>query len=430
MGSVFRRGLFWRVYLTLLASLVLVAVLAAFLMHQFAEKTISAVVNVPALALGALAPGKDAPPAELEDAARRISAATKSKVVIADSRGVAIAAAQSGLTVAPPAAGDFAASHARRSMSPVWSAPLAGGRTVWVGRPRSLGPGGPHILGMLLAAATAVGLAAFPAVSRLTRRLETLRSSLDAWGEGRLDSRAKVDGRDEIAAVAASFNAAADRVEALLEAHKTLLAHASHELRSPLARLRIAVDMFTTTPDPGLRPEIIRDIDELSGLVDEILFASRLEQATVAMDGSVDCLELAAEEAARAGVSVLHPGPAETSFKVAGSSRLLRRLIRNLIENAVRHGGPPVEVELIRAEGASQITISVNDRGPGIPQAEAEGVFEPFYRPSGRPETSGSWGLGLSIVRQIAERHGGAVSCQARPGGGASFVVTLPGEAR
>jgi signal transduction histidine kinase len=315
-------------------------------------------------------------------------------------------------------------------MSQVWSARLADGRTIWIEKPSRPGQGGPHILGMLLAAATAVGMAAFPVVSRLTQRLETLRSSLDAWGEGHLDCRAAVEGRDEIAAVAASFNAAADRVEALLEAHKTLLVHASHELRSPLARLRLAVEMYAAAPNPSLRPEIIRDIAELSGLVDEIMFASRLEQTAAREDDErVDCLELAAEEAARAGVSILHPGPAGTSFEVMGSSRLLRRLIRNLIENAVRHGGPPVEVELTRAEATAQVMISVNDRGPGIPQAEAERVFEPFYRPSGRPETAGSWGLGLSIVRQIARRQGGRVTCVSRPGGGASFVVALPAAA-
>jgi signal transduction histidine kinase len=426
MGAIFRRGLFWRVYLTLLASLVLVAVLAAFLMHQLAQRTMPAMVNIPAVAVGALMPGRDAPRAELDGALRRISAATGGRVVLTDRGGMPIAAARAGMTVAPGARVDVGGPSARISLSQEWSAPLGDGRTIWIERRNRLSQGGPHVLGMLLAVATAVGLAAFPVVSRLTRRLETLRSSLDAWGEGRLDSRAKVEGRDEIAAVAASFNAAADRVEALLEAHKTLLVHASHELRSPLARLRVAVEMYTATPDPNLRPEIIRDIAELSDLVDEILFSSRLEQATYQIEEErVDCLELAAEEAARAGVSILHPGPAGTSFEVRGSSRLLRRLIRNLIENAVRHGGPPVDVELTRAEAGSQIMISVNDRGPGIPEAETERVFEPFYRPSGRPETAGSWGLGLSIVRQIARRQGGTVSCVARPGGGASFVVAL-----
>ncbi len=336
MVSIFSRGLFWRVYLTLLASLLLVAVLAALLMRHFVQPHVTSLV----------------------------------------------------------------AGHVR------------------------MRNGGEHFLAMLMAVASAVGLAAYPVVSRLTSRLDTLRASLDAWGAGRLDSRARVEGTDEIAAVAVSFNAAADRVEGLLAAHKTLLAHASHELRSPLTRLRIAVEIFAASPDPALRPAIIADIAELTGLVDEILLASQLDQATSTLaDERVDCLGLAAEEAARAGAAMLEPSG--SGFEITGSGRLLRRLVRNLIENATKHGEPPVEVELRRPEGGP-LTITIRDRGPGIPEAERERVFEPFYRPSGRAEAAGSWGLGLSIVRQIAQRHGGKVSYQARPDGG-GFVVTLPG---
>ena len=335
--SIFGRGLFWRVYLTLLASLLLVAILAGLLMHQMANQ------------------------------------------------------GDVHVTVTH---------HGHR--------------------------GGQHFLMMLLAVAGAVGLAAYPIVSRLTHRLERLRASVDAWGAGRLEARANVGGSDEVAAVAASFNVAADRVEALLGAHKTLLAHASHELRSPLARLRIAVEMFTAAPDPGLRPAIIADIAELTGLVDEILLASQLDQAGAqARDERVDCLGLAAEEAARAGATLLEPvgGP----FEVMGSARLLRRLIRNLIDNAAKHGAPPVDVGLTRRNGV--VVLTIHDHGPGIPEAERERVFEPFYRPSGRAEAAGSWGLGLSIVRQIARQHGGTVACEGRPDGG-SFVVTLPAASR
>jgi signal transduction histidine kinase len=335
MASLFRRGLFWRVYFTLVASLVLVAFMAAGLMHLLAQPA--------------------------------------ARIVISGSR------------------------HG----------------------------GGPHMLAMLLAAAAFVGLAAYPIVARLTARLERLRASLDDWGGGRLTTRAAVEGKDEVAAVAASFNAAADRVEALLAAHKDLLAHASHELRSPLARLRMAVEMFAQTPDPALRPGIVRDIAELSAIVDEILLASQLDHAaSPETHERVDCLGLVAEEAARAGVVLRQVEPAGASFEVEGSPRLLRRMICNLIENAGKHGAPPVEIELARSEAS--ISILIDDEGPGIPEAERERVFEPFYRPSGRPEAAGGWGLGLSIVRQIASRHGGRVSCLARPGGGGRFQVSLP----
>jgi signal transduction histidine kinase len=275
-------------------------------------------------------------------------------------------------------------------------------------------------MAMLGIIATAVWLACYPLVARLTRRLETLKASLDAWGAGRLDVRAPVEGADEIAAVAASFNAAADKVEALLAAHRELLAHASHELRSPLTRLAMAVEMFAASPDPALRPAILRDIGEIDSLVDEILLASRLDHGAQAERERVDILALAAEEAARAGATVRSRG--EGPFETAGSPRLLRRLIRNLVDNALRHGASPVEIEVSAAPG--EVVVTVSDDGPGIPAAERERVFEPFYRPQGSAEAEGSWGLGLSIVRQIAVRHGGTVACEGGPGG--RFLVRLP----
>jgi signal transduction histidine kinase len=277
---------------------------------------------------------------------------------------------------------------------------------------------------MLMAIAAAVGLAASPVVSLLTRRLERLRASVDAWGAGRLDARASVEGQDEVAAVSASFNAAADRVEALLAAHKALLAHASHELRSPLTRLRIAVEMLEAGSGSALRQAIVTDIAELDSLVEEILLASRLDHAPDFPDReTVDLLGLAAEEAARAGVVLRHTEG--EPIEVEGSARWLRRMIRNLIENAGKHGRPPVEIELRRNPPGTRITIAVHDAGPGIPEVERERVFEPFYRPRGHAESAGSWGLGLSIVRQIAERHGGRASCAASPTG-SDFLVELP----
>ena len=111
-----------------------------------------------------------------------------------------------------------------------------------------------------------------------------------------------------------------------------------------------------------------------------------------------------------------------------GSSRLLRRLIRNLIDNALKHGGSPVWVELgYQATGAARtLTIAVYDHGPGIGPDLRSRVFEPFFRPGGRTEQDGGWGLGLSLVRQIAERHGGRAVCGEGVGGGTTFIVTLP----
>ena len=286
-----------------------------------------------------------------------------------------------------------------------------------------------HSLAMLIMVAMVVGLGAYPVISRITRRLEALRGSVEAWGGGDLTRRAVVDGRDEIAAVAASFNAAADRTDALLSAHKSLLAHASHELRSPLARLALAVEMLADASGGTLAPVIRGEIAELDALVEEILLASRLDHgADIGRSETVDCLALAAEEAARGGVLMRDVPPNSPAFEIVGSPTLLRRLIRNLIDNANKHGAPPVEIALRHdmSDGAAAIIIEVRDHGPGIPSELRDRVFEPFYRPAGSSEMAGSWGLGLSLVRQIADRHGGRVSCSSPDGGGMIFAVTLP----
>jgi signal transduction histidine kinase len=273
----------------------------------------------------------------------------------------------------------------------------------------------------LLAIGVAVG--AYPVVRRATRRLERLQASVEALGAGDLAARVTVEGRDEVATLASSFNRSAERIERLVSAHKTLLANASHELRSPLARIRMAVEMLKTDAKPELRTELERDIAELDVLVDEILLASRLD-AGPAPDAreDVDFLALAAEECARVDAAL--DGEPVT---VRGEPRLLRRLIRNLLENARRYGaGSPIEVRVGRsAHGGAELRVC--DRGPGVPEAERERIFEPFYRPAGAREREGGVGLGLALVRQIARRHGGDATCLARDGGGSCFAVLLPG---
>lgn len=286
-----------------------------------------------------------------------------------------------------------------------------------------------HLLGVLLSVAAVVGLAAYPVVAHITSRLEDLRLAVEAWGGGQLDRRASLEGGDEIAAVAASFNAAADRADGLLKAHRTLLAHASHELRSPLARLALAAEILADRADPDLSLAVRREIAELDGLVEEILLASRLDHGAASLEPErVDLLALAAEEAARAAVRLRDIPPGCAAFEVIGSPRLLRRLIRNLLDNALKHGAPPIEVELSRSgSGAGEVvTVAVHDKGSGISADLSERVFEPFYRPAGWTEEAGGWGLGLALVRQIAERHGGQARCGAESAQGASFFVSLP----
>jgi signal transduction histidine kinase len=291
------------------------------------------------------------------------------------------------------------------------------------------GRGLPFLLvGFLLVSTMA--LATFPVARRITRRLERLRAAVERFGRGELKARVPVHGRDEIAKVAHAFNRAADRIDALVEQHKRVLASASHELRAPLSRLRIALELLLDAPEAlpeGRREQLLaqcsEDIAELDALVGDVLLAARLERADP--DKRFAPLDLAAvvvREAERAGASVraqpLH-GP--------GDERMLRRMLHNLLDNAGKHGdGARVEVALERSASGARIVVS--DQGPGVPESERERIFEPFYRPQGHREgRDGGVGLGLSLVRQIAEHHGGGARCTARDGGGSRFEINLPG---
>jgi signal transduction histidine kinase len=277
---------------------------------------------------------------------------------------------------------------------------------------------------ILLILFIAVAAGAFPVVRRLTRRLEALKRGVEQFGAGQLHHRVDASGRDEVAAVASSFNVAAARVEALVRSHQSLLANASHELRSPLARMKMAVSMLenaTPAQRDKLRREIDTNVAELDALVEEVLLASRLDASkpTPEQDQRVELLGMAAEEAAR-----VHASVAGTAVSVCGEERLLRRALRNLLENARHYGGGDVEVRVRAIDGRAEVHVC--DRGPGVPETMRERIFEPFFRLPGHAEQAGGVGLGLSLVKQIAERHSGSVRCEGRNGGGSCFVLALP----
>jgi signal transduction histidine kinase len=282
-----------------------------------------------------------------------------------------------------------------------------------------------HAMGfvvMLVMIALVVGIGAFPVVRRLTGRLERLQRSVEVWGEGQLATRVAVEGNDEVARLAASFNEAAARIEALVSAQKSLLANASHELRSPLARIRIAAELMSEQATPALGAELRRNAAELDQLIDEVLLASRLDTAAAAMtrQEEVDLTGILAEECARVGAAL-----ESRAHSMQGDPKLLRRLVRNLLENAVRYGaGSAVEVRLAAAGDA--LRLEVCDGGPGIPEPERERIFEPFYRIAGASEAAGGVGLGLSLVRQIARHHGGDAQCLPNGVRGCCFRVMLP----
>lgn len=277
----------------------------------------------------------------------------------------------------------------------------------------------------LVGVVVAVGV--FPIIRRLLKRLENLQRGVQRFGEGDLTVRVPTEGKDEVADLARQFNAAASRIENLVQSHKSLLANASHELRSPLARIRMGLELMGGDASVSkAKAEIQRNINELDQLVDEILLASRLESPEVNVGSTelVDLMGLAAEECARvdADLDVLSTEGAE----IQAIAKLVRRAIRNLLENARRYSQGEITLTLSR-EGQMAV-IRVLDQGPGVPPAQRERIFDKFYRLPGASERSGGVGLGLSLVRSIAQHHGGSVQCTDRPDGqqGACFVLRLP----
>ena len=450
------KTLYLRIYLTVVAVLLVFALVSGWVFHRNIERARIEGREAFSERLGAWAelaqshlPPADAPLAEQREAMFGLAERLHLPLALDSAAGERIAATEI-----------FARhEHApREGFGPnprIVSLPLADGRTLWVLRPgmmRAGGPMGPRpptgedfgipmlpplalfgVPGAGLAATLAVlfgaiSIGAYPVVRRLTRRLESLKQGVEAFGAGALNRRVAEDGNDEVAAVGASFNRAAARIEALLRSQQSLLANASHELRSPLARMKMALALLDDTPADApagprerLRHEINTNIAELDALVEEVLLASRLDDAsqTMAPLERVDLLALAVEEAARFDVSA-----GGDEVVVVGDERLLRRALRNLLENARRYGGNEVSLSTQLRDGRA--LVQVCDRGAGVPEAARERIFEAFYRLPGHAEQAGGVGLGLSLVKQIAQRHGGSVCCEPREEGGSCFVLSLP----
>ena len=418
MSAIFNR-LYVKVYLTIVGTLVLVVVVSAFVWRSGPE--MEAARNAFEMASGVAAAAladADAPLPEQQKAVERLAVLLKADLALyaADDRLLGAA----GRTLPTPVQLDEGERWFSRTRGPVWSFRLPDSRLIVVRPPIDSHRHGIGFFGHLGLVALLLALGSFPVVRGLTRRLERLHQGVESFGAGNLSARVEVKGKDEVARVAESFNRAASRIEELVAAHKMLLANASHELRTPLTRLRMGIELLKDKADPQRKSELEHDIAELDQLIDEILLTSRLdamhELETVE---DVDLLALAAEEAARFdGVAVIGE-----PVIIHGDPRLLRRLLRNLIENAIRYGTPPVEIEIHRRKAGAEVIVF--DRGPGIAEADRERIFEPFYCTTNAGRKQPGTGLGLALVRQIARRHGGDVAA-IHTAGRSGFAVTLP----
>jgi len=286
-----------------------------------------------------LLPNSGAPPAQQQAALERLAGRLTLDLALFAADGRRLAAAGGPLSAPNPGRSGSRWLHTR-GRGFAMALRLPDGRTL-VARRR---PARAHLYTFLVTAlilGVAVALGAWPVTRRLTRRLERLRARVEDLGGGDLGARAPVEGRDEVADLARSFNRAAERIQALVAAQRRTLAFASHELRSPLARLRVALEMLPG--DPERKAAAARDVEELDGLIGELLEKSRLETKAAVRSEELDLLALVAEEAARYDLEA-EGDPAS----VKGDPRLLRRLLRNLLENARRHGGGAARVRVDR----------------------------------------------------------------------------------
>jgi two-component system, OmpR family, sensor kinase len=292
-------------------------------------------------------------------------------------------------------------------------------------------PLAPWIFGAVMASLLfSAGLAWY-----LTRPVRHLREATRRLAGGDLTTRVmpRIGARrDEIADFGRDFDHMADRLQALIDAQKRLLHDVSHELRSPLARLHVAVGLARQQPATleTTLARIERETQRLDDLVGEVLTLSRLEAGVSgAMEEYFDIHGLletiagdAQFEAGARGTHVVYHGDGELLVK--GRAELLRRAFENIVRNAVTHANDGTDVEISAHGEHHSITVSVRDHGAGVAPDRLDSIFEPFYR--GDDSQRSGYGLGLAIARRAVTAHGGTVRARNAPGGGLQIDITLP----
>ncbi|MFC1681598.1 sensor histidine kinase [Pseudomonadota bacterium] len=283
---------------------------------------------------------------------------------------------------------------------------------------------------ILLLIVLAVGIIltlSYLAVRWLFRPLTWLTTGMEKMGRGDLEATVRVRKHDELGELAAAFNDMSEKIRDQIRAKQQLLLDVSHELRSPLTRLKVAAEFIG---DAKAKERISSDLDEMEVMIREILESERLasEQGGLNLEETdLNALidELVSTYAGSVpGVVISASGPA---CAVVDPERV-RMLLRNLIDNALKYSGGqarPVEIKLDSSPGRVQITVQ--DFGDGIPEEDLALIFEPFYRvDKSRHRGSGGYGLGLSLCRKIMSAHGGSLEVESRVGEGTRFIASFP----
>lgn len=288
------------------------------------------------------------------------------------------------------------------------------------------------ILAVIAAAITSLLLARY-----LSLPIERLQRATRALTAGALETRVGepfVARKDEVGTLARDFDAMAERIQTLVTDKEVLMRDVSHELRSPLARIRVALALAQRKANDTAQPDLGRieqETERLDSLVGQILKLARLKSPSSApRKEPVDIADLLAEVVADARFE--HPDvdvelAAEAMPELRGDPVQIKSAVENILRNALIHSGSRARVEVGAALASGQVVITIRDRGPGIAEADLERIFEPFYRvDESRDHQQSGYGLGLAIAARIVTRHGGRIAAANRPGGGLEIAIRLP----
>ncbi len=313
----------------------------------------------------------------------------------------------------------------REGVNGVWVSFRIDSDEYWVSLPRSRIERNTPLrwLGWGALVLTLAIIGAFLVVAHINRPLRELTRAAKQLGRGATPPHVTESGPAEIRTLAHAFNQMAADIQRQDEERALLLAGVSHDLRTPLSRIRLALEMLDDRGTADLKSGVAQDIEDIDGAISQFLdFARPIDAEKVTVDADLDALAQAVIESyTRHGSDVrFTPGPLPP---LPLRPQAMQRLLTNLIDNALRHGSNAVEV--VTGRDGQTAYVEVLDRGPGIPEHDAQRMLQPFTRMNSARSTSGT-GLGLAIVERIARLHGGAVRLLPREGGGLRARVELP----
>ena len=293
----------------------------------------------------------------------------------------------------------------------------------------------PLSLGLLIAFLT-INLISFLLARTLTKRIQKLRQATQKLAQGHLASRVDIKGKDEVSALATDFNRMAEQLQLMLKSQRQLVSDVSHELRSPLARLRIALELAqrseSETPKK-MFARIEKEADELENLVTDLLSLARIESSQFVLEIKHFCLcellQKIVEDANFEGSKQHKKVVLQSCDKILihADPVLMHSAIENIIRNALRYTPANSEVTVSLKQQKNKLSISIKDQGTGVPEDALPRLFEPFARISeARERKTGGFGLGLAITGRVIKAHGGTVFAKNRQEGGLSVFISLP----